>query len=70
MQKRAQAHLKNIINEMCLQIIFNIYMYKKDLALNNQQVLMYHKAQTTKPRGSLLGHATLTFCKIQQLRKN
>ena len=26
---------KNFINEMCLQIIYLIYMYKKDLALNN-----------------------------------
>ena len=26
---------KNVINKMCLQIIFLIYMYKKDLALNN-----------------------------------
>ena len=28
---------KNIIYKMCLEIIYLIYMYKKDLALNNLQ---------------------------------
>ena len=31
---------------MCLKIIYLIYMYKKDLALNNLQWLICHK---TKP---------------------
>ena len=26
---------KNVIYKMCLEIIYLIYMYKKDLALNN-----------------------------------
>ena len=26
---------KNVINKLCLEIIDLIYMYKKDLALNN-----------------------------------
>ena len=26
---------KNIISQMCLEIMYLIYMYKKDLALNN-----------------------------------
>ena len=30
---------------MCLEIIYLIYMYKKDLALNNLQWLIYHKNQ-------------------------
>ena len=34
---------------MCLEIIYLIYMYKKDLSLNNQQWLIYHK---TKPNQS------------------
>ena len=32
---------------MCLQIIYLIYMYKQDLALNNLQWLICHK---TKPK--------------------
>ena len=35
-KKRAQAHLK-VINEMYFQILYLIYMYKQDLALNNLQ---------------------------------
>ena len=36
---------KDIINKMCLEIIYLIYMYKKDLALNNLQWLIYHKTK-------------------------
>ena len=36
---------KNIIFKMCLEIIYLIYMYKEDLALNNLQWLIYHKTQ-------------------------
>ena len=32
---------------MCLEIIYLIYMYKKDLALNNLHCLISHK---TKPK--------------------
>ena len=28
---------KNVVNKMCLEIIYLIYMYKEDLALNNLQ---------------------------------
>ena len=34
------------INKMCLEIINLIYMYERDLALNNLQWLICHK---TKP---------------------
>ena len=34
---------KNVIDKMRLEIIYLIYMYKKDLALNNQQWLICHK---------------------------
>ena len=34
---------------MCLQIIYLIYMYKKDLALNNLQWLYDMKPNQTKP---------------------
>ena len=37
---------RNIIDRMCLQIIYDIYMYKQDLASNNLQWLICHK---TKP---------------------
>ena len=32
---------------MCLQIIYLIYMYKEDLALNKQQYLIYNKTNQT-----------------------
>ena len=34
---------KNVINKKCLQIMYLIYMYKEDLALNNLQRLICHK---------------------------
>ena len=37
---------KNVIYKMCLEIVYLIYMYKKNLALNNIQWLIRHK---TKP---------------------
>ena len=40
--------LKSIINKMCLQIIYLIYMNKEDLALNNLQWLYAIKINQTK----------------------
>ena len=37
---------ENFIYKMCLEIIYSMYMYKKDLVLNNLQWLICHK---TKP---------------------
>ena len=31
----SQGLFKNVINKMCLEIIYLIYMYKEDLTLNN-----------------------------------
>ena len=42
-QKMSSGSLKNVINEMCLEIIYLIYMYKKDLTLNDLQTLMCQK---------------------------
>ena len=39
---------KNVINKICLEIIYLIYMYKKDLALNNLQRLICHKTKPNK----------------------
>ena len=38
---------KDIINKMCLQIIYLIYMITQDLALNNLQWLICHKLNET-----------------------
>ncbi len=40
---------KNVIYKMCLEIIYLMYMYKKNLALNHPQQLIYHKIQPTQP---------------------
>ena len=42
-KKIGSASFKNIIFEICSEIINLIYMYKKYLALNNLQRLIYHK---------------------------
>ena len=34
---------KNVIDQLCFKIIYFIYMYKNDLALNVLQVLICHK---------------------------
>ena len=39
---------KNVINKMCSEIIYLIYMYKKDPALNNLQWLICHKTKPDK----------------------
>ena len=36
---------EKVIYKMCSQIIYLIYMYKEDLALNNLQWLICHKTQ-------------------------
>ena len=36
-RKMSSGSFKTIIYKMCLEIIYLIYMYKKDLALNNLQ---------------------------------
>ena len=41
----SSGSLKNVIYKMCLEIMYLIYMYKKDLALNNQQWSICHKAK-------------------------
>ena len=33
---------KSVIYKMCLEGIYSIYMYKKDLALSNLQLLICH----------------------------
>ena len=41
----SSGSFKNIINKMCWQNMYLIYMYKQDLALNNLQQLICHKTQ-------------------------
>ena len=42
-KKTKLGSFKNVINNMCLDIIYLIFMYKKDLVLNNQQWLICHE---------------------------
>ena len=41
---------KSVIYKMCLKIIYLIYVYKKDLALNYQQCLTRLKTKRTKTK--------------------
>ena len=42
-EKMSSGSFKNSIPKMCLEIIYSIYMYKKDLALDDLQWLICHK---------------------------
>ena len=44
-EKISLGSFKNVICEMCIKIIYLIYMYKKDLQLINLQWLIYNKTQ-------------------------
>ena len=46
-KRMSSGPFKNVIYKTCLEIIYLIYIYKKDLALNNLQWLICHK---TKPK--------------------
>ena len=42
--------LKKVIYKMCLEIKYQIHMYKKDLALNYLQGLICHKTQLNQAK--------------------
>ena len=42
----SSGSFKNVIYKMYLEIMYLICMYKKDLSLNNLQLLMCHKTKT------------------------
>ena len=44
-QKMTSGSFKNIIYKMCLDIMYLIYMYKKDLVWNNPQWFICHKTK-------------------------
>ena len=41
----SSGSLKNVINKMSLQILYLIYIYKRDLTSNNLQWLICHETQ-------------------------
>ena len=49
---------KNVIYKMCLEVIYSIYMHKKNLALDNLQWLICHK---TKPHQKIPYLSTYSF---------
>ena len=46
-KKMSSDLFKNVMNKMCLQIIYLVCMDKHDLALNNLEWLICHKTQPT-----------------------
>ena len=52
---------KNIINKMCLQIIYLKCMYKENLALNNLQVLVCHKTKPKQTKRRAMGNMEHPF---------
>ena len=48
----SSGSFKNVINKMCLEIIFLIYKYEKDLALNNLHQLICHKTKLNQTNQS------------------
>ena len=41
----SSGSFENIIYKMCLEVTYLIYMYKKDVELNNLKWLICHKTQ-------------------------
>ena len=41
----SSGSFKNVINKIGLEIIYLLYMYKKNLTLNNLQWLIFHQTQ-------------------------
>ena len=41
----SSGSFKNVINKMCLEILYLIYMYKKNLALNDLQWSICHQTK-------------------------
>ena len=61
-KKKSSSSFKNVMNKMCLQIIYSIYMYTGNLALNNLQWLICHK--TNQPTNHSRSHQ----CRSHQYR--
>ena len=49
-KEMSSGSLKNVCYKLYNEIIYLMYMYKKDLALNDQQCLIYHKTKANKPQ--------------------
>ena len=47
-EKMSSASFQNVIDKMWFEIIYLMYQYKKNLALNNLQRYIWHNAQLTK----------------------
>ena len=48
--KMSLGSFKNVINKICSQTVYLIYMYKEDLVLNNLQWLICHKTQPNQTK--------------------
>ena len=55
------SSFKNVINKICLSIIYLIHMYKKDMALHNQQWLIHHKTKLNQTKYQTLCQNKLTL---------
>ena len=56
---------KNVIYKMSLEIIYFIYMYRKNLALNDLQWLICHKIKLNQPMTKLFNNDKLKVIKIK-----
>ena len=61
-KKMSLSLFKNIINKMCLQIMYSINMHTQDLALNNLQWLICHKTKRNLHLSHNKGFWLLSSC--------
>ena len=62
---------KKIITKICLEIIYLVCMYKKNLVLNNLQWLMCHKTKQNKTKIEILETIYIyNICKLFVLDRN
>ena len=50
----SSSSFKNVIYKMCLEVIYLIYMYEKDLPLNYLQWFICYKTNPNQTRGSMM----------------
>ena len=66
-KKMRSGSFKNVIYKMCFEIIYSIYMYKKDLALDKLHWFICHK---TKPNQTKPNHIYLIYMHKRDLALN
>ena len=61
----SSGSVKDVSYKMCLEIIYLMYMYKKDLALNNLQWLIRHKSKPNQTKSYIYIYIYIGFSLVR-----